>query len=300
MKILPNELFINFIKYLTFEDALYFGMTCKKNYKLYLNNYEKCNLDIKLKNKILMYKNIYIFHTLWYKKGNTNINDFSGHLRCINNKFYNTRYTLLTLYYDMDLDVEEECSYKEGGYFIIESIKNNKYIKYNDNIYIRIKIFLEKIEKKLYVGVNELVENIDKNKKRIIVNEKEKYSEWNIISSINKKGFVVNNDKIILKNNHYNMYLGLIKLTDTKSLRYSIGKYDNETLSSDFYDFAIELENSKNVNYRLIHGFKEISNMYKNMTTIKLENHFYLTNFELCLVDNIESALIFSITYNLN
>lgn len=60
MKRIPNEIFIYFIKYLSLEDLFYFGITCKKNYNIYMNNYETCYLDIKLENKILMYKYIYI------------------------------------------------------------------------------------------------------------------------------------------------------------------------------------------------------------------------------------------------
>lgn len=127
-----------------------------------------------------------------------------------------------------------------------------------------------------YITINNSTEFIYNKYKRISIDN---FSEWIIISPENKKGFVLNHDKIMFKNKYCNLYIGIVKLNNIKKL------------------FVVDLESDDNVDINIINAFRDINNLYKNMVNIKLNNNLYLlTNFELCLVDNIEDAQMFLIS----
>lgn len=282
METLPGEIIENIVKYLSLEDLFYFGLACKNNQKYYLKYYEICFLDLKTKKKILSYSDHYVMAT----RGKNKSYDFFGHLRYVNNKYFQKKCSILTLYEFINADIED--TYEEGGYFIFENNNNNKYLKYNDEIYIKSFPF----EKNSYISLCNSNNNINNKYKKLCIFEKNKLSKWIIISPNNKKEFVSNHDKIILKNKHYNLYIG--KLNDTKRLFNDINNDNNEDKSLYMNNTFINFKNSNNENINLIDYFEELSYIYKNMISVKLEdNLFFLTNFENCLVDNIKQATTF-------
>ncbi len=102
------------------KDAFYFGLTCKKNYNHYLNNYENCYLDDKLKENILMYNDIYVLNTRGGKINNKYMYDFFGHLIYVNNEYYKTNYKISTLYEEIDANTDDGID--ESSIFYFERI----------------------------------------------------------------------------------------------------------------------------------------------------------------------------------
>lgn len=209
-------------------------------------------------------------------------------MRCLNNKFFQKKCSILTLYEFINSDIED--TYEEGGYFVFENKNNNKYLKYEDEIYIKSFPF----EKDLYISLCNSNDNINNKNKKLCIFEKNKFSKWIIISPDNKKGFILNHDKIIFKNKHYNLYIEIVKLNNTKRLFNDINNNNNEDESLYMNNTFINLKNSNTENINLIKYFEELSYIYKNMITVELEDElFLLTNFEICLVKEIEQATPF-------